>query len=928
MYGLGSASVGGSVFIYADDANKSFRLDSSIAGIYSFENVKIYPQCFDLTAMFGTTIADYVYSLETATAGTGVAWLKANFPRIFNAGYIPYNAGELVSVQASAHKMVGFNQWDEEWELGTYNGTTGEKVAYNSCIRSKNAIHCLPSTNYYAPQVTGGFYLFYYDANGNYIGNGLAGGRIFQTPSNAHQIRFRLDAAYGTTYKNDICINLSDPAKTGEYEPYEEHSYPLDDSLELRGLPKLDADNNLVYDGDVYESTGKVTRRYGIVGLGTLNWTRNQSSVSGNYYYVGPAISDMKKQGDNYSLWNNMIISCGYSKVASATIALGTASDKTYGGYDLGTIRIKDDSYTDATTFKSAMSGVYLVYELATPTTESAQPFTNPQVVDASGTEEYVTDSVVPVGHVTKYVENLKAKLESAPASPTEDGDYIVRQTDGVNEYVSLDSAPAITAKADVSELLKAFPVDTASGSIAAFSDGAELPIKSLTVDIEPIQDLHGYDNPWPAGGGKNKFDKTATNTENGYGAAQYIGITGEPTGSANYNVSEYISVSAETVYTLNPTTGSNPSVVFYDSNKQYISGVDYSSVTAFTFTTPANAAYLRASIPVANVDIFQLELGSTATAYAPYSNICPISGHTQAVVTRTGVNVWDGESEDGYYDISNNGVKVSSSLWKRSKNFIPCIPEANYYFMTAYTGSDSFGALIFYDANGNMVSYKTSGIKNSVFATPQNCRYIGFYAKPAWFNANLSINSTSTDTDYHPYSGQSITIAFGQTVYGGTLDVTNGVLTVDRAIWVVDSNSVSAGGYGMPFAVPLPQNVKMTNNTYVLSGTICNQLREVTQSSTWGINGTFSRITGNAGTYFKINNDVTTIESLNEYLALHPMQFCYELATPITVTLTPNELSTLLGANNIWSDAGEVTAEYRADPTLFIQRKIAEALS
>ena len=28
------------------------------------------------------------------------------------------------------------------------------------------------------------------------------------------------------------------------------------------------------------------------------------------------------------------------------------------------------------------------------------------------------------------------------------------------------------------------------------------------------------------------------------------------------------------------------------------------------------------------------------------------------------------------------------------------------------------------------------------------------------------------------------------------------------------------------------------------------------------------------------------------------------------------------------WSDAGEVTAEYRADPTLFIQRKIADALS
>ena len=52
------------------------------------------------------------------------------------------------------------------------------------------------------------------------------------------------------------------------------------------------------------------------------------------------------------------------------------------------------------------------------------------------------------------------------------------------------------------------------------------------------------------------------------------------------------------------------------------------------------------------------------------------------------------------------------------------------------------------------------------------------------------------------------------------------------------------------------------------------------------------------------------------------------KLTTDLEHHLTPNELSTLLGANNIWSDAGEVTAEYRADTTLFIQRKIAEALS
>ena len=51
------------------------------------------------------------------------------------------------------------------------------------------------------------------------------------------------------------------------------------------------------------------------------------------------------------------------------------------------------------------------------------------------------------------------------------------------------DKAPVIT--------------ETASGSIASFSDGADnLPLKSLVVNINPVQDLHGQESPYPAGGG------------------------------------------------------------------------------------------------------------------------------------------------------------------------------------------------------------------------------------------------------------------------------------------------------------------------------------------------------------------------------------------------------------------------------------------
>ena len=76
-------------------------------------------------------------------------------------------------------------------------------------------------------------------------------------------------------------------------------------------------------------------------------------------------------------------------------------------------IYITDSSYTDAATFKTAMSGIYLLYELATPTTFTAQPYHNPQIV--GDTEEFVTTGLVPVGHSTKYYQNLRKKIEGLP---------------------------------------------------------------------------------------------------------------------------------------------------------------------------------------------------------------------------------------------------------------------------------------------------------------------------------------------------------------------------------------------------------------------------------------------------------------------------------------------------------------------------------
>lgn len=249
--------------------------DFPSGGTLQFRNINIY----DLTQMFGSTIADYIYSLEQAHAGDGVAWFKA----LFGEDYYPYNAGELLSVKTSARK--------------TYNADNVE------------------------------------------IG-----------------------------------------------------SYALDGDLTLRGIPKLDGNNELYYDGDTYASDGTVTRRYGVVDLGSLTWEKH-SSVENVFYtlewYVpklsASIICSKYASGNSYNSYNN---------IADKTICSSQSSNR---------VAVKDTSYNDANTFKTAMSGVYLVYELATPTTESADAYTQSQRVGA--TEEFVDARSVeiPVGNESEY---------------------------------------------------------------------------------------------------------------------------------------------------------------------------------------------------------------------------------------------------------------------------------------------------------------------------------------------------------------------------------------------------------------------------------------------------------------------------------------------------------------------------------------------
>lgn len=175
------------------------------------------------------------------------------------------------------------------------------------------------------------------------------------------------------------------------------------------------------------------------------------------------------------------------------------------------------------------------------------------------------------------------------------------------------------------------------------------------------------------------------------------------------------------------------------------------------------------------------------------------------------------------------------------------------------------------------------------------------------WTGCNISQSGADTsDPAVIPISWQSE----AGTVYGGTLDVTNGVLTVDMAMvdlgslaWsaVNETNDTSAGG--------LASTLKKPSSNSKAANMICSAYQVVARN-----NIAEKTILANTGGAVVVrDSSYAGMTGAQVASALSGVQLVYELATPIEITITPTEVTTLLGTNNIWADCGDVTVTYGA---------------
>ena len=524
------------------------------------------------------------------------------------------------------------------------------------------------------------------------------------------------------------------------------------------------------------------------------------------------------------------------------------------------------------------------------------------------------------------------------------------------------------------------------TGDIVTFEAENTHAIKGLSVKIKPVQDLHGYDSPWPAGSGKNLIPD-GNDSSNGYVNNNYLKNDDTLVSSMNLYVSEYFQVQPSTVYTFSARKSVNaPAICFYDSDKNFISGQSCDNLLSQQITTPADAVYARSSqCKYDAVNLYQFELGSEGTAILPYSNICPITGFNKADIfddpVYGGKIVWNQLARDrtqftqtsyevhgvtltinenGSYTLTGANDGNSNRYFD---NIVESAPCGHVYLIgnpnttNSNSGGASGGYNLFLAYDGSTASFKKVYAENTpLIFKPSNSANGMFHINIQFGHASAGITFNDTffpycfdltmmfgeekadeilametaepgagvawfkslfPEDWYPYNEGTVTsvsavngtispvtvswTSEAGTVYGGTLNVLTGELTVTHVYYTVTSVKRSNAHQFYKSYSTLMRYAYGTDNI------ICD--RFPTLDSNPGTGAAVDGINTN-------NNGDFIVHTANSYETAEAMMtavggeinFVCALATPTTVQLPQSEVASLIGLNNLLADTGGTT--------------------
>ena len=352
-------------------------------------------------------------------------------------------------------------------------------------------------------------------------------------------------------------------------------------------------------------------------------------------------------------------------------------------------------------------------------------------------------------------------------------------------------------------------------------------------------------------------------------------------------------------------------------------------------------------------------------------SNVRPIRGHSEVDVNVVGKNFLEVKkgvsgtvegvtatvNEDGSITLNGTSTRDVVVIGNLATGFFTAgaaqndgkkhIPNGQYIITTGLTTNIGVRLQVY----GTNQSSGVGGISTIIQTTVESTltiddtytyNYARLFVEAGTYD-NVTIKpmirfASETDSTYEPYQGQTHTTALGRTVYGGMVDIVSGVLTEKRFSFLgsalaqsaISSISTSDGKTRFWLYRSLKTHGKI----------LCNQFESITENVytnfytnyTIGIydDPTPSQTYPQSFAICAPSSVVgTTATEIYSWLQSSGVEFVAYLATPQTYQLTPQQVNTLVGTNNVWSEQGNIELSYHIPITnLLVKRQDVDDVS
>lgn len=364
-----------------------------------------------LYVLSGTQLTDFKLPLQIEVGDS-----KTDFE--------PYSNICPISGQNNAtFEWTGKNLFDKK-QTFAYNGFISSDGTLTSSYFWRTTDYQLIKSGTYTlsgalGEASGYYGICWYDNDKAYIGGFQKFDTAPQTviiPSNAKYIRYCVNIEALNTFQ------LEQGSTATSYEPY----YKAETEMQF-GSTK--------YGGFCQFASGAIYSTFGVVDLGDLTWTKGPTSDTGKYRFYA-SISNNKES----SISAPTSLSSHYSLVKSYATYTNLQN-----GYVLGSdgkIYMYLEDYNDysESDFASAMSGVQIAYELATPT-KTTRPVTPANIqrfnkgvnhITANGEQINIRYQPINViGECKKYTDDkVDTKVDKVSGKGLSTNDYTTAEKD------------------------------------------------------------------------------------------------------------------------------------------------------------------------------------------------------------------------------------------------------------------------------------------------------------------------------------------------------------------------------------------------------------------------------------------------------------------------------------------------------------------